>query len=427
MTSTKIKTITSCRVCGEKELLHVLSLGNHFVSNFVDSGKEAGIKVPLEIVLCSFKECSLLQLRHTTPSHMLYHNYWYKSGVNKTMRDALADISGKAEKIGGLKAGDLVLDIGCNDGTLLRSYKTDRLKLVGFDPAENLLQFSSVGTTKIFNDFFNAKIFNKEFPNTYTKVITSIAMFYDLDDPNSFVSGIKKCLAKDGIWVIQMSYLPLMLKQNAFDNLCHEHLEYYSLHSLKFLLEKHALKIFDTELNDINGGSFRVYVKHKESKKPVSLRQAKQRIKRLHGQEKKLGLDSKKPYELFAKRVQELKKKAVEFIIGETKKGKKVYVYGASTKGNTLLQFYGLDNTLIQFAVERNPDKFGKKTIGTLIPIISEEQARKEKPDYFLVLPWHFLKEFISREADYLKAGGKFIVPLPEFKVIGKEALADIK
>ncbi len=426
-TSTKVKSIDSCRVCENRDLFEVLSLGNHFVSNFIDSGKEAGIKVPLELVLCSFKGCSLLQLRHTTPSHMLYRNYWYKSGVNKTMQDALADISNKAEKMAGLSTGDLVLDIGCNDGTLLRSYKTNDLKLAGFDPAENLLQFSRVGTTKIFSDFFNAKAFKKEFADTNAKVITSIAMFYDLDDPNSFVSDIAKCLDKQGVWVIQMSYLPSMLEQNAFDNICHEHLEFYSLTSLEFLLKRHSLEIFDFELNDVNGGSFRVYVKHAGSLLPKQPAGAKERIKKLQEKEKKLGLAGKKPYEEFAMRVNLLKRKTFDFISSEAKEGKKIYVYGASTKGNTLLQFYNLDSTLIKFAAERNPDKFGKKTVGTLIPIISEEQARKDKPDYFLVLPWHFLKEFVQRESEYLKTGGKFIVPLPEYKIIGKENMNESK
>ena len=421
----QVKKISSCRVCGSKKLSTVLFLGDQYVSNFVEGKENNSLKVPLELILCDSKECSLLQLRHSTSTTVLYRNYWYKSGVNKTMRDALAEIAEKAEKIVGLKTGDLVLDIGCNDGTLLRSYKKNGLKLVGFDPAKNLLEFSTVGTTKIFNDFFNAKTFIEEFGEVKAKAITSIAMFYDLDDPNSFVADVVACLDAEGVWLIQMSYLPLMLEKNAFDNICHEHLEYYSLASLKNLLKRHDLEIFDAELNDVNGGSFIVYVKHKSSKKLKISKEAKSRIAQLEKNEKKLRLSEKKTYQDFAKRVNGLKKMAVDFISGEVDAGKIVYVYGASTKGNTLLQFYGLDNRLIKFAAERNPDKFGKKTVGTLIPIISEEQARRENPDYFLVLPWHFVKEFVFREADYLKNRGKFIVPLPEFRIIGKEALTE--
>jgi len=418
----KAVEIKKCRVCGKENLIEILSLGNQYISNFVDSKEEQKAKVPLELVLCDVNSggCGLLQLKHTTPSNLMYQNYWYRSGINKTMTEALADITKKAEEIIKLKEGELVLDIGCNDGTLLRSYKTRELKLVGFDPAKNLLEHSRKGTTKIINDFFNAQAFQKEFGKEKAKLITSIAMFYDLDKPNEFVADIKKVLNENGMWIIQMSYLPLMLKQNAFDNICVEHLEYYSLASLENLLKRHKMEAIGAEINDVNGGSYRVYIKHNESKLKAPEKEEK-KLSELREYEKKLGLENKKVYKEFAKRVNKIKKEVVEFIENETKKGKKIFVYGASTKGNTLLQYFELDNSLISAAAERNPDKFGKKTIGTLIPIISEEQARKEKPDYFLILPWHFLKEFVKREKEYFEQGGKFIVPLPEFKIIGKE------
>ena len=414
--------IEKCRVCGNKNLIEILSLGNQYVSDFIDSSEEQKVKVPLDLVLCDVNSggCGLLQLKHTTPSNLMYQNYWYLSGMNNTMKLALSDITKKAENIIELKENDLVLDIGCNDGTLLRSYATKGLKLIGFDPAKNLLEYSKKGTTKIINDFFNAKAFQKEFGKTKAKVITSIAMFYDLDKPNDFVEDIKKCLHKEGIWIIQMSYLPLMLEQNAFDNVCHEHLEYYSMNSLENLLKRHDMKAIGAELNDVNGGSYRIYVKHKESQINAQEKERK-KLEELKEKEKEFELETKKPYQEFAENVNKIKKQVVEFIENETKKGKKVFVYGASTKGNTLLQFFELNNKLIKAAAERNPNKFGKKTIGSLIPIVSEEQARKEKPDYFLILPWHFLKEFKEREKEYFESGGKFIVPLPEFKIIGKE------
>lgn len=312
----------------------------------------------------------------------------------------------------------MVLDIGCNDGTLLRNYQTKGIKLIGFDPAKNLLAYSQKGTTKIINNFFNAKEFQKEFKEEKAKIITSIAMFYDLDKPNDFVKDVKKCLDDNGLWVIQMSYLPLMLEQNAFDNICHEHIEFYSLTSLENLLKRHEMEVIGVELNNVNGGSFRTYIKHKRAK-IKALEKEKEKLFELRDREKKIGLETKKPYEEFAERVNKIKKELVEFIKQENAKGKKIYVYGASTKGNTLLQFFNLNNKLIKAAAERNLDKIGKKTTGTLIPIISEEQARKENPDYFLILPWHFLKEFTEREKEYLENGGKFIVPLPEPKIIG--------
>ncbi|MBN2126847.1 MAG: class I SAM-dependent methyltransferase [Candidatus Diapherotrites archaeon] len=410
--------IKECRVCKKKELTHILSLGNQFISDFTETG-EGKTKIPLDLVLCNAEEngCGLLQLKHNIPGELMYKEYWYQSGINQTMKTALADITEKAEKIIKLNENDLVLDIGCNDGTLLRSYKSKTIFLTGFEPS-NIFKYAKEGNAKIINDYFNFEAYEKEFGNKKAKIITSIAMFYDLPDPNKFVSDIKKILDEKGLWIIQMSYLPLMIEQNAFDNICHEHLEYYSLSALEFLLHKHELEIFDAELNDVNGGSFRVYIQHKNNGFK-ELTENKGNLEKLRGKEKEMNLNSKKTYEEFAERVELLKQKLIEFIKKEKQKGKKIYAYGASTKGNVLLQYYGLDYNLIDGAAERNPIKYGKKTIGTKIPIISEEEARK-KADYFLVLPWHFIKEFIERENEFLEKGGKFILPLPEFKIIEK-------
>ena len=408
--------IDECRACGSSRLSSILSLGELFVSNFVDSENDETIRAPLELVLCA--NCSLLQLRHTVSSQAMYRNYWYRSGMNKTMMLALADIASKAEQLVQINENDIALDIGCNDGTLLRSYGDKRLKRVGFEPAINLLQYAEKETTKIINDFFNFGDFQKNFPQQKAKIITSIAMFYDLDNPNKFVADVVKCLHHDGVWVIEMHYLPKVLSQNAFDAVCHEHLEIYSLLSLENLLKTHDLEAFDIELNEVNGGSFRVYVKHKSGKiKPF--KGAEKRLAYLRKAEKGLKISEKKIYLDFASRVERIKDQVGGFIKREALKGKKIFVYGASTKGNTLLQYFGLDWKLITAAAERNPDKWGKKTVGTLIPIVSEEQARAKKPDYFLVLPWHFLKEFTERESQFLESGGKFIVPLPKFRIIG--------
>ena len=409
-------TRKTCRVCESTDLEPVLSLGSQCVSNFIDSAGEEAYAAPLELVLCNRKTggCGLLQLRHSVPRELLYRHYWYKSGMNQSMRDALADVTSKIEKTVPLSPGDLVLDIGCNDGTLLRSYRIRGLVLAGFEPAINLFAEAQVGTSKIVNDFFGAEAFAREFRSDKAKAITAIAMFYDLEDPNVFVSDIKRALHECGVFVIQMNYLPAMLENNAFDNIGHEHLEYYSLLSLEYLLGRHGLEVFDVELNDVNGGSFRVYVKQED----CAAYRVSPSVEKLRRYENNLGLHESRPYDEFSKRVHALKQTTWSFIESEVRNGKTVYVYGASTRGNTLLQFYNLDHNLIRAAAERNPDKWGKKTVGTLIPIISEEQARADEPNYFLVLPWHFLNEFVRREEGYLRAGGKFIVPLPEFKLV---------
>jgi len=287
---------------------------------------------------------------------------------------------------------------------MLRYYKRACTK-VGFEPANNLIDEAEIGTDYIINDYFNGESYKKHV-NQKAKVITAIAVFYDLEDPNSFVADIKELLAEDGVFIIQMNYLVLMLTSNAFDNIGHEHLEYYSLTSLKYLLDRHALEMFDVELNNVNGGSYKVYIKHKGCRtykvEPI--------VEILLDYEKLLKLDKLDPYLAFAK-------ETFEFIKCEVENGKKIYLYGASTRGNTLLQHYGIDNTLIGKAAEKNPVKWGLTTT-TLIPIVSEEEARKDKPDYFLVLPWQFIDEFVVREKKYLESGGKFVVPLPTFKII---------
>lgn len=421
--SVEIKARTTCRVCDSESVIPILSLGNHYFSDFVDSSNEKGTKIPLELLLCDVTSggCGLLQLRHTTPPELMYRQYWYKSGINQTMRDALADITAKAESLVKLSPGDIVLDIGSNDSTLLRSYNTKDLILAGFEPATNLMEEARIDTSKIINDFFNYDSFKKEFGDKKAKIITAIAMFYDLEDPNKFVSDVARCLDKEGVFIIQQNYLCSMLKQNAFDNISHEHLEYYSLMSLNNLLKRHNLEIFDVELNDINGGSFRTYIKYKGSGTIGGFSGAGSRLADLEAYEDTLELQNRKIYDKFAARINETKERLTTFIKEETKKGKKVYVYGASTRGNTLLQYFNLDYTLLKAAAERNPAKWGKKTIGTWIPIISEDQARLEKPDYFLILPWAFLKEFKEREKGFLKSGGKFIVPLPNFEIISDE------
>ena len=259
----QMKTWTSCRVCGGA-LDPILSLGDQYVSTFLSPDQPDGPKAPLELVLC--QQCRLLQLRHTVPGDMMYQNYWYRSGTNQTMRDALADISGAASRLVRLKEGDSVLDIGCNDGTLLGSYAVPGLYKIGFDPAQNLAVFSRKVANKVLIGFFDADGFlaEPELQNHRPKVVTSIAMFYDLEEPNKFVSDIQRIMHPEGVWIVQMSYLPLMLTQNDFGNICHEHLEYYSLQSLEYLLHLHGFAIVDVQLNDVNGGSIRAFIRNRD-------------------------------------------------------------------------------------------------------------------------------------------------------------------
>lgn len=411
-----LKTITrtTCRVCNSSQLTPLFSLGEQYVNNFVNKEEAySGIKAPLEMVFC--EHCTLVQLKHTAPQELLYKGYyWYKSGVTETMKAALRDITKQAEEKFKLTKGDVVLDIGSNDGTMLRSYHIPGLITVGVEPATNLQEEGQKGITHHIHDFWNYDSYMEKVGRR-AKVVTAIGMFYDMENPNQFISDAGKVLTDNGVFIAQLMCLKNMLDTNDVGNICHEHLEYYSFRSLEYLFNKNGLDIFDVEFNAVNGGSYRIFAKLKGSTRE-QIPEEKARVEAVKESEK--NLQHKKTYLDFFQRLEENKKQCREFIQQETAKGKKVWVYGASTKGNVILQYYGLDHTLIQFASERSPWKWGKYTIGSMIQCVSEEEARKAQPDYFLVLPYAFFNEMYHREEAWRSQGGKFIVPLPQFRVV---------
>ncbi len=398
--------ISKCRLCLSKKLLKIYSFGNFFVSNFVlKKNINKGIKAPLNLIYC--KNCKLLQLQHSAPQEIMYKKfYWYRSGITNTMKNALKDIFLATKKMSILNKGDTILDIGANDGTLLRYFKKEKYITIGCEPAKNLTKFLRRNCDYVLGNFWNSKDLKKILINNKIKkpkLITAIGMFYDLEDPSKFIADTAEVLEDDGVFIAQLMCLESMLKKNDLGNICHEHLEYYSYDSLKYLFEKNGLKIFKMEENDINGGSYRIFCKKNISRSIVYKEKTNLfRIKK------------------FIQRVESNKKKCLSFLTNAVKKGLKVYIYGASTKGNTLLQYYGINHKLIKFAAERSPEKWGKYTIGSGIRIISENKARKLNPNYFFVMPYAFIKEFIIREKKWIKKGGKFILPYPNFKVINK-------
>ncbi len=415
--ATKIpNTITrkTCRVCKSRKLIDLFSLGEQYINDFVpEELVYSGLKAPLDLVFC--KNCTLVQLRHTAPQELLYQRfYWYKSGVTETMKAALRDITQQAEQRFQLKAKDVVLDLGSNDGTLLRTYQTPGLITVGVEPADNLKEEGSKGIMHHLHDFWNYDAYMQQVGRR-AKVVTAIGMFYDMEEPNQFISDAGKALTDDGVFIAQLMCLKNMLDSNDVGNLVHEHLEYYSFAALEFLFNQNGLEIFDVEINEVNGGSYRIFSKLKGSPRPQTTEE-KARVNAVKESEK--NFKDVETYKQFFVRLEHNKRKCVQFIKQELAKGKTVWAYGASTKGNVILQYYGLDHNLIPFASERSSWKWGKYTIGTKIKCVSEEEARRAKPDYFLVLPYAFFSEMYEREQEWRDGGGKFIVPLPEFRVV---------
>jgi SAM-dependent methyltransferase len=407
------QAINACRICDSSELSSILHLGEQcFTGIFPKSQDEPLAKAPLEIIKCA--ECGLVQLHHNFEPSMLYGpSYGYRSGLNKTMVEHLKAKATHLQQLCPLVPGDIVLDIGSNDGTSLGFYPAN-VSRVGFDPSgEKFKKYYQPGV-QLAVDFFSAKAFQQKFGAQKAKIISSIAMFYDLQSPAEFVGQIRDVLAPDGIWHLEQSYLPLMIKVNAYDTICHEHLEYYALKQIKWLTDRFGLKIIDVQLNNSNGGSFAVSVAHKNS----AFHEATAVVDKFLREEKEFGLDDGTAFTRFIQFVKQHREELPAKLSEIQRGGKLALGYGASTKGNVILQYCGITSKLLPAILEVNPDKFGCWTPGSKIPIISETEGHARNPDFLLVMPWHFKANVVQREADYLKRGGQLLFPLPEIHAV---------
>ena len=408
------REINTCRISKSDHLISVLNLGYQTLTGvFPKNSAEKITKGPLELVWCP--ESGLLQLKHSYDSAEMYgDNYGYRSGLNQSMVNHLKGKVSYLERMFPLDSDDVVVDIGSNDATMLKLYAAKNIHRVGIDPTgKKFAQYYPAEITLI-PDFFSEDTYHSV-ESKPARIVTSIAMFYDLDSPVSFVRQVETILANDGIWHFEQSYMPSMLRLNSYDTICHEHLEYYSLGVVKNILEMAGLRLVDVGMNAVNGGSFAVTAAKTSNK---SIRANHAVIDWLLGQEDRMGLNTPRPYREFEERVFRHRDDLTRLIRALKADGKKILGYGASTKGNVVLQFCGLKPDEIPAIAEVNPDKFGCYTPGSNIPIVSEEEARAMKPDYFLVLPWHFKDGILRREQEFLASGGKFIFPFPEIEII---------
>ncbi len=407
------KEIKGCRISGSKNLITMLSLGEQSLTGvFPKSPTEAITKGPLDLVWCP--DSGLLQLKHSYDLDEMYgDNYGYRSGLNQSMVRHLTNKIHALERLVQPTTDDLVIDIGSNDATSLRAYNT-KCRRVGIDPTGKKFKAYYTDGITLLPDFFSEKVFASTFPKDKAKIVTSIAMFYDLEDPSKFVRDIEAVLAADGVWHFEQSYMPSMLRTTSYDTICHEHLEFYSFHVVNALLESNGMRVVDVQMNAVNGGSFAITACKKNAKYKSNMPVINWTLK----QEDDMGLHTPKPYREFETRVFEHRKSLCNLVHSLVADGKKIIGYGASTKGNVLLQFCGFTKNEIPYIAEVNEDKFGCYTPGTNIPIISDREVRAMNPDYFLVMPWHFKNDILARETEYMAKGGKFIFPLPEIEII---------
>lgn len=388
------KTIAKCRICGNQHLERVLDLGDQMLTGVFPSDVNAPVTVgPLRLVKCMGSEgvCGLVQLEHSFDAGEMYgDNYGYRSGLNASM---VAHLHAKVARIQGLvalKAGDLIVDIGSNDGTTLKAYPR-WLDLVGIDPTGEKFRAYYPPHVTLIPEFFSSNLVMDRFPGKKAKVVTSFSMFYDLESPMEFMREVYEILANDGIWIFEQSYLPTMLATNSYDTVCHEHIEFYSLKQIKWMADRIGFTIVDVEFNDVNGGSFSVTVR-KSSAEDSTLPE----VQRILDAERESGLDTLAPFRAFADRVSASRAELLGFLAAAKAEGKAIGALGASTKGNVLLQYCGLSSEQISFVGEVNPEKFGRYTPGTWIPIIPERDALERRPDFLIVLPWHF-RAFFER------------------------------
>lgn len=408
------KEITECRICGNKDLTTVLDLWEQALTWMFPLPSEEVEVWPIALVKCAWDHfCWLLQLKHNYDLEKLYgDDYGYRSGLNQWMVRHLWTIVEKIKTLVNLKLWDLIIDIASNDGSLLSAYGDSWLELLWIDPTAKKFAAYYPSYVEFIPEFFSADAIKSRTPKK-AKVVTSISMFYDLPQPLEFVKQVKEVLDDNGIRLLEQSYMPTMIDMVSYDTICHEHLEYYALKQIKWMIDNVWMKIIDVVLNDVNGWSFQVVVS-----KDVNRQANNEAITALLDHEEKWGYNSWEVFQQFKNNIEMHKMAVLDFFAKVKQENKKVIWYGASTKWNVTLQYCGITSAMLPYIAEVNDYKFGRTTPGTRIPIISEKEAHAMDPDYFFVLPWHFRKWILERERAFLGHWGHFVFPLPTLEIV---------
>ena len=416
---------TACRICGNKELFPVLNLGKQVLSGiFPDDSNVVIPSTPLEVLKCddtsSPEACGLVQLRHSADVEEMYGTtYGYHSSLSNSMVTHLNGILEKLSCIRSLREGDRILDIGCNDGTLLGLIKTPGVHRVGIDPSSRKFLEKFDNDISVICDFFSHDLVLKKVPDASFSQITAIAMFYDLDEPGEFLRDVGRLLSDDGIWALELAYMPSMLTNLVYDQICHEHVTYPALRQIERLAKDADLRILDVSLNDVNGGSFLIVGCRGDNSSYIE----NSSVKSIRMSESIL--NEKKELEIFADRIQDHRRDVRQFLLGAAENRQSVIGYGASTKGNIVLNYCGVGNDLLTAVCDANPEKWGRVTPGSQIPIISKEEMRARKPDILFVLIWHFYEEVLKDEERFIREGGRIVFDLPQVHIVDESNYDD--
>lgn len=410
-----------CRSCGAGGLEMVLSLGRTPLANSLLTTEQLAQPqetYPLDLVFCP--ACTLVQITETVPPEKLFREYLYFSSFSDTMLAHAQKLAERMTKSRGLDGQRLVVEIASNDGYLLQYYKRAGVRVLGIEPAENIAQVArDERGVETLCEFFSEDLARQlKLNGQGADVLHAHNVLAHVADLNGFVCGLELLLKDDGVAIIEVPYVKEMIDRCEFDTIYHEHLCYFSLTALDHLFQRNGLAIGDVELLPIHGGSLRIFVQQKAALSTKDKPEGSLRVQQMLKEEALWGVGSPEFYRGFAAKVDSLRGQLLQTLAELKARGKGIAAYGASAKGSTLLNYFGIGQETIDFVADRSPIKQGLYTPGTHLPIYAPEKLLQAMPDYVLLLTWNFAGEILAQQAEYRRRGGRFVIPIPEVSVV---------